>query len=52
MSWAVIISGLSGAALLALGFNMILPLSGTLDTACALAGAASAVVFFALVDGT
>jgi hypothetical protein len=43
MRWALILSGMGAAAMLALGFNMVLPLGGLADTVCALAGDASAV---------
>ena len=45
MRWALILSGMGAAAMLALGFNMVLPLGGLADTVCDLAGLASAVVF-------
>ena len=51
MRWALILSGMGAAAMLALGFNMVLPLSGLADTLCDLAGVASAVVFLGLAEG-
>jgi hypothetical protein len=51
MRWAVILSGIGAAAMLALGFNIILPLGGAADTLCDLAGVASAVVFLGLAEG-
>jgi hypothetical protein len=51
MRWAVILSGIGAAAMLALGFNIILPLGGAADTICDLAGVASAVVFLGLAEG-
>ena len=50
MSWPVILSGVVCVAMLALGFNLLLPLSSVLETVCDLT-VASAVVFFDLVDG-
>ena len=49
MNIAAIVSGLCAAALLALAF--IAPLGGGLQSLCDLAGVASAVVFFGLVEG-
>ena len=51
MRWALILSGMGAAAMLALGFNMVLPLGGLADTLCDLAGVASAVVFLGLAEG-
>jgi len=51
MSWSVILSGLGGAAMLALGSNLILPVGSAIGGVCDLAGIASAVVFFGLMDG-
>ena len=39
------------AGMLALGFNMILPLGGAADTLCDLAGVASTIVFLGLAEG-
>ena len=50
-SWPVILSGVVWVAMLALGFNLLLPLGSGLDTVCVLTGVASAMVFFGLVDG-
>ena len=52
MNIAAIVSGLCAAALLALGFGRVAPLGGGLESLCDLAGVASAVVFFSLVEGT
>ena len=50
MNIATIVSGLCAAALLALGF--FAPLGGGLvESLCDLAGVASTVVFFGLVEG-
>ena len=51
MRWAVILSGIGAAAMLALGFNMILPLGRVADALCDLAGVASAIVFLGLAEG-
>ena len=50
MSWPVILSGVVCVAMLALGFNLLLPLGSGLETVCVLIGVASAMVFFGLVD--
>lgn len=51
MSWPVILSGVVCVTMLALGFNLLLPLGSGLETACVLIAVASAMVFFGLVDG-
>jgi hypothetical protein len=51
MNWALILSGMGAAAMLALGCNMILPLGGLADTVCNLAGVVSAIVFLGLAEG-
>lgn len=51
MRWALVLSGMGAAAMLALGFNMILPLGGVADSVCDLAGVASAMVFLGLAEG-
>jgi hypothetical protein len=51
MSWPVIMSGVVCVAMLALGFNLLLPLGSGLQTACVLTGVVSAMVFFGLVEG-
>jgi hypothetical protein len=50
MSWPVILSGVVCVAMLALGFNLLLPLGSGLETVCVLTGVASAIVFFGLVE--
>jgi hypothetical protein len=50
MSWPVILSGVVCVAMLALGFNLLLPLASGLETVCILIGVASAMIFFGLVD--
>jgi len=51
LSWGRIVSGVLAAALLALGFNVITPLGGGLDTLFDLAGVASGMLFIGLADG-
>jgi hypothetical protein len=51
MSWPVILSGVECVAMLALGFNSLLPLGSGLETVCVLIAVASAMVSFSLVDG-
>ena len=51
MSWPVILSGVICVTMLAMGFNLLLPLGSGLETVCILMGVASAMVFFGLVDG-
>ena len=51
MNWPVILSGLVSVAMLALGFNLLLPVGSGLEPVCVLTGVASAMVFFGLVDG-
>ena len=52
MNWPVILSGVVCVTMLALGFNLLLPLgSSGLKTVCVLIAVASAIVFFGLGDG-
>jgi hypothetical protein len=51
LSWGLILSGVSAAVLFALGFDVIAPLGGRLDTLCDLAGVASGMLFIGLADG-
>jgi hypothetical protein len=51
MSWPVFLSGVVSVTMLALGFNLLLPLGSGLETVCVLTGVASATVFFGLVEG-
>ena len=51
MSWPVILSGAACVAMLALGFDLLLPLGSGLESVCVLACVASAMVFFGLVEG-
>ena len=51
MSWGLILSGLFAAVLLALGFNLIAPLGGRLDTLCNLAAVVSGALCIGLSDG-
>jgi hypothetical protein len=50
MSWPVILSGVVCAAMLALGFNFLLPLGSGLEAVCILIAVVSAMVFFGLMD--
>jgi hypothetical protein len=50
MNGPAVLSGVICVAMLALGFNLLLPLSNGLDTVCVLTGVASAMVFFGLVE--
>jgi hypothetical protein len=50
VSWPVIVSGVVCVTMLALRFNLLLPLGSGLETVCVLIGVASAMVFFGLVD--
>jgi hypothetical protein len=50
MSWPVILSGVVCVAMMALGFNLLLPLGSGLEAVCVLIAVASAMVFFGLVD--
>jgi hypothetical protein len=50
MSWPVILSGVVFVAMLALGFNLLLPLGSGFETVCVLIGVVSAMIFFGLVD--
>ena len=51
MSWPVILSGVICVTMLAMGFNLLLPLGSSLETVCVLIAVASAIVFFGLMDG-
>jgi len=51
MSWPVILSGVVCVTMLALGFNLLLPVGNGLEAACVLIAVASAIVFFGLMDG-
>ena len=51
MNWPVILSGVVCVGMLALGFNLLLPLSSGLEAVCDLTAVASAMVFFGLVEG-
>jgi hypothetical protein len=44
------LSGLVCVTMLALGFNLLLPLGSGLETVCVLIAVASAMVFFGFVD--
>ncbi len=51
MSWIVIATGLGGAALLAMGSDMIIPIGYGIGGILDLAGVASMMVSFSLADG-
>lgn len=51
MTYPVIGSGLFCAAMLAFGFDAIIPVSNTISQLCNLAAVASGVVFVGLLDG-
>jgi hypothetical protein len=51
MSWILIVTGLVGAALLALGCDLIVPLGSGIGGLFALGGIASAMMFIGLIDG-
>lgn len=51
MSWSLVATGLIGAAMLALGSDLILPVSALVGGLCDLVGVASAMVCFGLADG-
>jgi hypothetical protein len=50
MSWSLVISGLAGAAMLALGSGLFLPLGSVFGGICDLMGVASTVIFFGLAE--
>lgn len=50
MNLMAILIGLTAAAMLMLGFNMILPLNGAIDALCNLTGIVCALLFFGLVE--
>lgn len=50
MYWSLIISGLAGAALLAVGSGFILPMGAMTGGLCDLVGVASIMVFFGLSE--
>jgi hypothetical protein len=51
MSLATFVSGLGGATMLALGSDMVIPLGSMIGSLCDLAGIASVMVCFGLMDG-
>ena len=51
MNLGLVASGTLAALLLALGFNMVVPLGPGLDAVCDLAGVASGMLFIGLADG-
>jgi hypothetical protein len=51
MNWLAIATGIGGAAMLAFGCNMIVPIGAGIGGICDLAGVASVMVFLGLIDG-
>ena len=51
MNLATIVSGLGGAAMLAIGSNLVVPIGTGISSVCDLAGVASVMVFLGLMDG-
>ena len=51
MTYVLIVTGLSGAAMLALGCNVLVPLSSESADLCDLIAVASMLVFCGLTDG-
>jgi hypothetical protein len=51
MNWVAMLTGIGGAALLAVGCNMIVPIGSEVGGAFDLAGVASVMVFLGLMDG-
>jgi hypothetical protein len=51
VNWHLIVSGLLGAIMLALGCGFIVPLGSVVDGFCDLGAVVSAMVFFGLMDG-
>jgi hypothetical protein len=51
MSWIAIVSGVGGAAMLAFGSNMIIPVGTGIGGVLDLAAIASMMVFLGLMDG-
>ena len=50
MSWSLMISGLVGAAMLALGSGFVWPMGASFGGICDLVGVASTVVFLGLAE--
>jgi hypothetical protein len=51
MSWPTILSGVCGAAMLALGLDILFPLGAAVSAVCDLTGVALVVLFVGLTDG-
>jgi hypothetical protein len=51
MSWIAMLSGIGGAAMLAFGCDMVVPVGAGVGGLCDLAGIASVMVSFGLMDG-
>lgn len=51
MTWVLIVTGLGGAAMLALGCDLIVPLGEGIGGLCVLIGITSTTMFCGLMDG-
>lgn len=51
MRWSLVVSGMIGAAMLALGSDLVVPMSATVSGLCDLGGIASAIAFIGLAEG-
>jgi hypothetical protein len=51
MTWSMLLAGVGGAAMLALGFELALPLGALLNGVCDSVGVALVVLFVGLLDG-
>ncbi len=51
MSWSTILSGVCGAAMLALGVDIVLPLGVAASAVCDATGVALVVLFVGMTDG-
>jgi hypothetical protein len=51
MTWALIVTCLGGAAMLALSYDLIVPLADGVGSLSVLAGITSTTMLFGLVDG-
>jgi hypothetical protein len=51
MAWPVVLSGLGGATMLALGLDFVMPLGAAVSAVCDLMGVALVVYFVGLLDG-
>ena len=51
MHWSVVTTGVAGAAMLALGSDLVIPVNNVIGGLADLAGIASVMIFFGLADG-